>query len=258
MKCPKCGFLSSNDLERCKRCGADWAGERAQIETQIDARIRERAKREAEALAAEFAAVEEKETKSETGSLADEAAESPAEETGAGSKPTGQAFSLDEEFDRLYESLRARELGGGPPRWGGFFRRITAFSIDLIVLSVLSRLLFYLMSTGFQVGLSAHGPTVTVDHFLSLIHIFILAWVGLVAGYFVMLPAMSGMTVGKWVMGLRIVAADLAPISYPQAMLRWLGYALSAPLALGFVWIVVNKEKRAWHDFLSRTWVVRA
>ncbi len=266
MKCPKCGFLSANDLERCKRCGADWVKERAQIETGSQ----ERASREAEGLSAKISASIETETKPEAETsealrglegLMAEPEEVPAAEPHAEPGPIlergAAAVALDREFDRLYETLRAREVGGGPPRWGGFFRRSSAFSIDLMVLSMLSSLLFYLINVGFQVGMSAHGQTMTVDHLFLLIHIFVLAWLGLVASYFVMLPAMSGMTVGKWLLGLKIVAANRAPISYPQAMLRWLGYAISAPLGLGFLWIMVSREKRAWHDLLARTWVVR-
>jgi uncharacterized RDD family membrane protein YckC len=273
MKCPKCGLLSSNELERCKRCGADWVKERAHIETQIETRSQERARREAEALSAKIPPSIETETKPEAETsealrgleglqgLMAEPEEVPAAQPHAEAGPMLEqaeaAVALDREFDRLYETLRAREVGGGSPRWGGFFRRSSAFSIDLMVLSMLSSLLFYLINVGFQVGMSAHGQTMTVDHLFSLIHIFVLAWLGLVAGYFVMLPAMSGMTVGKWLLGLKIVAANRAPISYPQAMLRWLGYALSAPLGLGFLWIMVSREKRAWHDLLARTWVVR-
>jgi uncharacterized RDD family membrane protein YckC len=30
-----------------------------------------------------------------------------------------------------------------------------------------------------------------------------------------------------------------------------------ASIGLGILWIVWSREKRAWHDFLARTWVVR-
>ncbi|MBY0407225.1 MAG: RDD family protein, partial [Rickettsiales bacterium] len=42
-----------------------------------------------------------------------------------------------------------------------------------------------------------------------------------------------------------------------QILLRLLGYVISAcMLFAGFLWIGVNKRRRAWHDYLSDTVVV--
>ncbi len=235
MKCPKCGFLSFNDLDRCKQCGADWTLERAQLKMRMEAR----------------------------GSRAPESprpqeAESPREPAGDHVKDSSVLRdAVDREFDRLYNRLKGKEEKKDEIRWGGFFRRSAAFSIDVVVLFGLSSLLFYFVYVAFRVGLVIHGQIVTAEHLIFFLRLFALAWICLVAGYFVLLPGMSGMTVGKWVLGLRIVATNRSPISYGQAMLRWLGYALSAPFGLGFLWILLSKEKRGWHDRLARTWVVR-
>lgn len=67
----------------------------------------------------------------------------------------------------------------------------------------------------------------------------------------------SGQTVGKWVMGLRVVGADGQPPPLGRAMIRFAGYLLSAaPLYLGFVWVLFDDDRRAWHDRLARTWVI--
>jgi uncharacterized RDD family membrane protein YckC len=39
--------------------------------------------------------------------------------------------------------------------------------------------------------------------------------------------------------------------------LRWIATLVLAPLLLGFLWVFLNREKRAWHDYLAGTWVVR-
>ncbi len=245
MKCPKCGFLSSNDLDRCKRCGADWASVRARLEM----RIRGRSKRVPDSVTPESLPTESpnlEETKSTP--------EPAVEHAGEASVLKG---SIELEFDRLYETLKTQEEKTDEVRWGGFFRRWAAFSIDIAVLTLLSILLFYLIYVGTRVGLMAHVRIVRLEHLLFFLRVFVLSWVFLVGGYFVLLPGMSGMTVGKWVFGLRIVAANRSPISYSQAVLRWLGYAVSFPLGLGFLWILFGKEKRGWHDLMARTWVVR-
>ena len=70
---------------------------------------------------------------------------------------------------------------------------------------------------------------------------------------------MEGKTVGKWVLGLRVVGAGQAPITYRRALLRWIGaVGLGAgSFGLGFLWILWQREKRGWHDFLAQTWVMR-
>ena len=55
---------------------------------------------------------------------------------------------------------------------------------------------------------------------------------------------MDGKTVGKWLLGLRVVGADQAPITYRHALLRWLGTIVGvAPDRIGFLWILWQPGK---------------
>jgi uncharacterized RDD family membrane protein YckC len=71
--------------------------------------------------------------------------------------------------------------------------------------------------------------------------------------------ATFGATPGKMLMSLRIVDAVTGrPASPWRCMLRWAGYLASAlPLGLGFLWAAADSNKRAWHDMLAGTRVVR-
>ncbi len=169
----------------------------------------------------------------------------------------GVKLRIDEEFDRLYTTLKDKELKAAEVRWGGFFRRVMAFYIDVAVLSFFSYFLFYMIYVGYSVGLTAHDQDITFDRFFSFLQFFALSWFFLVSAYFVLLHGMAGTTVGKWVFGLRVVGANKAPVSYGQAMMRWLGYVAFAFFGIGFLWILLSREKRAWHDLLARTWVIR-
>jgi uncharacterized RDD family membrane protein YckC len=66
-------------------------------------------------------------------------------------------------------------------------------------------------------------------------------------------------TPGKWVLGLRIVAAeDGGPVPFPRLVLRYLGYLVaSLPLGLGFLWAAFDARAQGWHDKMARTLVVR-
>ena len=164
---------------------------------------------------------------------------------------------LDEEFDRLYQRLKSEEEKAGGVRWGGFFRRACAFFVDVVVLLLLSSVLFYLAYVGYKVGLAAHQQTLLAEKREGFFRILIFAWGSLVIGYFVLFHGMEGQTVGKWLLGLRVVGDHQGPITYQQALIRSIGLVFSALTGLGLLWILWSREKRGWHDLLARTWVIR-
>ena len=142
-------------------------------------------------------------------------------------------------------------------RWGGFFRRACAFMVDLIIVLALVLVMVLLTYIGYKVGLSAHGRAVTWENLRPLLVFLILAGIGLATLYFVLFHGMNGKTIGKWLLGLRVVGAERGAITYRRAFLRWLGTVGFAPLVLGFLWVLWSREKRAWHDYLAGTWVIR-
>jgi len=75
--------------------------------------------------------------------------------------------------------------------------------------------------------------------------------------YFAIAGAIAGRTVGKAVMGLRVVRLDGRRISAARSLLRTVAYLVSAlPLFAGFLWVLVDGERRGWHDHIARTRVV--
>jgi uncharacterized RDD family membrane protein YckC len=68
---------------------------------------------------------------------------------------------------------------------------------------------------------------------------------------------LAGGTLGKKLLGLRIVTADGSRPGFFRALVRALGWVLSTPLAnLGFVVALFHPKTRALHDLLSGTYVV--
>ena len=143
------------------------------------------------------------------------------------------------------------------PQWGGFMRRAWAFLIDAVVLILLGTVMGGLSLIGYKVGLTAHGRPVTLQNAMPLMVMLTWGWMGLATVYFVMFHGMEGKTIGKWMLGLRVVGTEDRRVTYKQAFLRWLGMVGFAPIGLGFLWVIWNREKRGWHDFLARTWVIR-
>jgi uncharacterized RDD family membrane protein YckC len=163
---------------------------------------------------------------------------------------------IDREFDRLYERLKKEEQAPAV-EWGGFFRRLSALLVDIVVLIFFSLLLVILATLAYRVGLAAHRSSLSWESEQGLLSVLLGAWIFLVCGYFVVLHRLEGRTVGKWLFGLRVVGAGRGPITFGQALIRWLVAVLTAPLLLGFLRVLWNREKRGWHDLLAGTRVIR-
>lgn len=75
----------------------------------------------------------------------------------------------------------------------------------------------------------------------------------------VILPGLTGLTLGKWATGLRIEREDGGPLGIGRALLRhFVGYPLSfALLGIGFLMVAVSVHGRGLHDMIAGTIVVR-
>jgi len=68
----------------------------------------------------------------------------------------------------------------------------------------------------------------------------------------------TGGTVGKRILGLRIVRHDLQPPGWKRGIGRTLGAWLSwIPVGLGFLWGTWDDSGQTWHDKMSGAYVVR-
>jgi len=169
------------------------------------------------------------------------------------------SFESHPEFETTPERVESPSEPIGIVQWGGFFRRVGACLIDVVMIILLFALMGSLAYIGYKVGLAAYDRPISWSNAAPLRTLLTLAWMGLTTAYFVVFHGMEGQTIGKWLLGLRVVGSDQAPISYRQALLRWLGTVGFGILSLGlsFLWILWQREKRGWHDFLARTWVIR-
>jgi uncharacterized RDD family membrane protein YckC len=69
-----------------------------------------------------------------------------------------------------------------------------------------------------------------------------------------------GATPGKRIVGIRVADARTGgPIGYRRAAVRRLGFLLGGVvLCLGWLWIIFDAHRQAWHDKLAHSLVVRA
>jgi len=89
------------------------------------------------------------------------------------------------------------------------------------------------------------------DPLLSTILLFVLF------GFFAKFWTYKGQTLGMQVWGIRVQNADGTAITIWQALLRFIVSIASWIFGLGFLWSLVDKHKRSWHDIYSNSQLVR-
>jgi hypothetical protein len=75
--------------------------------------------------------------------------------------------------------------------------------------------------------------------------------------YYIVAWSRSGQTIAKTTLGIKVVGPDGQPPSGGQAVLRYVGYLVSAVVvSLGFIWILFDSKRQGWHDKIAKTYVV--
>lgn len=140
-----------------------------------------------------------------------------------------------------------------------FEARAVALVIDFALLGTLHLCLHFFLAGRFAHNMILRGSLgLPISSLLYLI-IFLGSFFLLHCTYFTIFHAWSGQTIGKMVLGIRVVTENNTPVSPAVAFLRWNGCLLSfVPFGAGFLWSAVDKDHCAWHDRLAQTRVVSA
>lgn len=116
----------------------------------------------------------------------------------------------------------------------GFWVRVLAAIIDAIITGVAAAIL---------------ARFIPIPFFGSLVSVV----------YYVVLTAARGQTIGKMVLHIKVVDAEGNIPNLRSVLLREvLGKVISGlAFLLGYVWVAWDPRKRAWHDYIGGTYVVR-
>lgn len=150
---------------------------------------------------------------------------------------------------RSQPKRRAARLEGQRLR-APFALRCGAFLIDyiiLVALLVMSTLVARMLGGGARAAGNSAETAGIVMTILALIMNLIVV------------PGLTGLTLGKWATGLRIERNDGGEFGIGRAFLRhFIGYPISfALLGLGFLIAAVSVHGRGLHDIIAGTIVVR-
>ena len=139
--------------------------------------------------------------------------------------------------------------------YAGFFARLSAYLLDRLILLIplgILRLILWIITLG-------HPDHILTQHiFFRFTPISIIMYVAMTA-YFVLLTYITGRTIGKRIMRLKVVSVDaerkptLIEILYRETFGRFLSGIV---LCIGYFMIMIGDEKEALHDYLADTRVI--
>ncbi|MCC6712167.1 MAG: RDD family protein [Candidatus Dadabacteria bacterium] len=155
-------------------------------------------------------------------------------------------FAEDEPYTEPGAAYRGREADE-VYNLAGFLPRAAAFLIDIAVIAVIAYITLKISFVVAGVGGGAPG----MNYLYPVL--FLLA-----STYFIFLHALGGKTIGKMLMGIRLINDEGGDVGIWDAFLRWFGYFISAAVMLaGFFWAIFDSEGQAWHDKMAGTYVVK-
>jgi uncharacterized RDD family membrane protein YckC len=143
----------------------------------------------------------------------------------------------------------------------GFWRRLGAYTIDIVPIVLVIAAVFYVF-LGFDRVLQTYttepGNLEARIKFLTernkIRDSAFLVW--LIYSTLMEASALQG-TLGKRVLRIRVVGPDGGRLALGRSLARNLAKLLSyLPCALGFLWVAFSKKKHAWHDMIAKTSVV--
>ena len=138
------------------------------------------------------------------------------------------------------------------PQYVGFWRRLAASLIDIIILiAIIAPIELAVFGRSYP-ALAMEGKTLGVDIWIQVI-------LPLVAA--ILLWRYRSATPGLMLMSAKIVdARSLAPASMGKLVVRAIVllvmWVLIVPL-IGVLWIAIDKRKQGWHDKLAGTVVIK-
>lgn len=126
----------------------------------------------------------------------------------------------------------------------GFWNRVAALLIDSIILAIVISILTAI----FRLSDDPRNP---IQLLVSLVLQFFYY------GYF---WSKNGQSIGKRLMGIKVVKSDGSILPFVTAGLRGsVGYLISSfVLGLGYLWAAFDPNKETWHDKIFQTTVIKA
>lgn len=135
--------------------------------------------------------------------------------------------------------------------YAGFFVRLAAFAVD----SLLAAIMVGIVKLPFSIAAMGGAGFLKANFIFNYTVLDVISYVG-VAAYFILLTYFAHSTPGKMLFRLEVVTQSgnwtFLNILYRETVGRF----LSSLLCVGYLAVLVQKEKQGFHDMLCDTYVV--
>jgi uncharacterized RDD family membrane protein YckC len=134
--------------------------------------------------------------------------------------------------------------------YAGFWLRLGSAVIDYVVLFLIILFVYILFNPNHSISTSS----------MPIIRVVAVSIIGFViaAAYFIAFWAWRGQTLGKMVMGIKIIRSKSNPVDRSHSIQRFVGYILCfLTIFIGFIWIAFDSHKQGLHDKIADTCVVK-
>jgi uncharacterized RDD family membrane protein YckC len=147
--------------------------------------------------------------------------------------------------------------------YAGFWRRFVAYWIDSLPITLVVAFVFYVFF-GFDTALARYVERGPRDHearqeFLTTRNLIRDVSMALYLAYSALADAspLRG-TLGKRLVGIKVVRKDGSPLTLAQALHRNCAKVLSFLICgLGCLWVAWSPHKQGWHDMIAGTLVIQ-
>lgn len=138
-------------------------------------------------------------------------------------------------------------------RYGGFWRRVAAGLIDILVQGVLIILVTITLGEAWLATFGDSYEYETGMYLLVFLAPVLITWV-----YAIFFETDEGATPGKRILGIKVCLQDGGRPGVLRLTARWFLHALSAAiLGIGFIMPLWTKKKQTLHDMLTGMLVIR-
>ncbi|MBB4824261.1 putative RDD family membrane protein YckC [Sporosarcina luteola] len=145
-----------------------------------------------------------------------------------------------------YEVIKTEQFR---PKYAGFWIRFWAYVVDLIIVSSISGIV---VKPIFRVV----GLEITKPDFL-LFSPYKIVLLILLLVYFALMTKLFGQTVGKIILGIRVVQKDEKPLTWGTVLFREVvGRFISKTLLIPYLLAIFMPKKEALHDLFADTYVI--
>lgn len=144
--------------------------------------------------------------------------------------------------------------------FAGFGMRLGAYLIDIIPIVILISIFLYStfglnpFNSGNSVIDLGHEFEKAISVKAMVRYLSFFMWIIYCS---IMEASLYEGTFGKKIIGIKVTDKDGNPLTIGQSIIRNLTKVISyIALALGFIWVLFDKERRSWHDIIAKTYVV--